>query len=298
MKKLFIIILICLNIFACTKRSDKLIVGLIKPSLNHFPFEFGIREGLIAEDEYDIKYFSAGWEVNEALVSGKIDLSIMPFTYTWTDVAKGKKVKIISFLERESDGIICKSNIQNIKELKSKKIGVLRASTLDVFAEMFSEKYNLNLELVYFRSPMEMAAALQSNAVDALSFYVPPIFKFSDDFRIIHWFGEDFPSHTCCDISATEYAIRNKREQIEKFISEMNLSVTLLNKNKEKAITIAMKIFGFPEEIIEKSLRFTEYKINLSEQDKRFERKVMEKMLKLGYVDVVPNPAEVYDEIK
>ena len=285
-----------MNVLACTTKSDRLIVGLIKPSLNHLPFEFGISEGLIAEDEYDIKYFSAGWEANEALVSGKIDLSIMPFTYIWTDVAKGKKVKIISFLERESDGIICTSNIQNLSELKEKKIGVLRASTLDVFAEMFSDKYNLNLEFVYFRTPMEMASALQSGEVDALSFYVPSIFKFTDDFRIIHWFGEDFPSHTCCDISATDYAIQNKKEQINKFMEEMKLSVTTLNENNEKAITVATKTFGLAEEIISKSLQFTEYKLNLSEHDKKFEKQVMEYMLKLGYVDTVPNPAEIYDD--
>lgn len=296
MKKIILIIIVCLNIFGCTAESDKLIVGLIKPSLNHLPFEFGIQEGVIGENEYMVKYFSAGWEVNEALVSGKIDISIMPFTYAWTDISQGKQVKIISFLERESDGIICSSDFQNIEDLKKKKIGVLRASTLDVFAEMFSDKYALEMEIVYLRSPMEMASTLKSGEVDALSFYVPPIFKFSDKFKIIHWFGEDFSSHTCCNISATESAIRDKKSQIEMFLKEMQLSVNALNLNMEKAISCATEVFGLPKEILQNSLDFTKYRINLSEHDREFEEKVMEKMLDLGYIEKIPNSADVYDE--
>ena len=89
-----------------------------------------------------------------------------------------------NFLSFPLNGIITKKEIQSIQELDGKKIGVLRASTLDIFCEMFAEKYNISLEQIYFRTPVEMATALQRGEVDALSYYVPSIFRFNEDFHI------------------------------------------------------------------------------------------------------------------
>ncbi|RLC49566.1 MAG: hypothetical protein DRZ79_05775, partial [Candidatus Cloacimonadota bacterium] len=208
---LLVVIVISLLVTSCSSNNNKLVIGLIKPSLNHLPFDFGLLSGELFKDDYKIKYFPSGWATNEALVAGKIDVAILPFTYIWSDVAAGKEVKIISFLERESDGIIASQKIKNLSDLNGKKIGVLRASTLDIFAEMIAEKKQFNFTPVYFRTPMEMAAALKTGEVDALSFYVPSIFNFDKDkFHIIYWYGEDFSYHPCCDLAANMDAIQNK----------------------------------------------------------------------------------------
>ncbi len=286
MKKIIPLIFLMIFLFSCSsKKEDKLIVGLIKPSLNHLPFDFGLEIGTLAKQNYIIKYFSSGWETNEALVSEKIDVAIMPFTYIWTDISKGKKVKIISFFERESDGIICKKQIKNISDLDGKKIGVLRASTLDVFAEMFAEDNNIEMELVYLRTPMDMAAALQVEEVDALSFYVPSIFKFDDNFKIIYWYSDDFPLHPCCDIAATEYALQTKLPLIKKFLTGLRKSISEMDKTPEMAIKTACTLFSISRENSIKSLKHTKYLMNLDEEDQAFERKAIDKMIEKNYIE-------------
>ena len=45
MKKIFFIFIIVIILSGCSSKSeDKLIVGLIKPSLNHLPFDLGFND--------------------------------------------------------------------------------------------------------------------------------------------------------------------------------------------------------------------------------------------------------------
>ena len=298
MKKIIVLSLILLMIISCSTKSEKLIIGLIKPSLNHLPMEFGFETGDLNREDYVIKYFSSGWETNEALAAGKVDAAILPFTYVWTDVAVGKKVKILSFLERESDGIVAKKEIQNIADLDGKKIGVLRASTLDVFAEMFAIKHNLNLEFVYFRTPPDMAAALTSGEVDALSYYVPSIFKFNKNFHILHWYSDDDHHHPCCNLAATEEAIASKKQNLKALLTGLKQSTDKLNNSPKVAFDAAQEFFDLPLEYAKKSIYNTKYILGLNEEGKNFEKKSIEQMIEKGYIKNLPNWDEIYFEIE
>ena len=298
MKKIFIGLLVLLILAGCSqKHENKLIIGIISPSLNHLPLDFGLEIGALKKSDLKIKQFASGWETNEALVAGKIDLAILPFTYVWTDVSRGKDVKIISFLERESDGIIAFKEIDTVEKLDGKKIGVLRASTLDIFAEMLFDEKDINPELVYFRTPIDMASALNSGEVDALSFYVPSIFKFNERFEIIHWYGESHPLHPCCDIAATKYALDNKLEKIKSFLTGLQKSVDILNDNPYTAYDAAETFFKISRIASKNSVYHTKYIMSLEEKGKLFEQKAIEKMKEKKYIDSIPNPEDIYFEI-
>jgi len=299
MKKIIWLFLTLTLILGCTNRSeDKLIVGIIKPSLNHLPFDFGLATKFLDRENYIIKKFASGWETNEALISGKIDVAILPFSYTWLAISNGKKVKIISFLERESDGIIANPDIKTIDQLEGKKIGVLRASTLDVFAELFSEERKINMEFVYFRTPIDMASALKSGEVDALSYYVPSIFKFPSEYNIVHWYGDDHPLHTCCNISATEDAINSKSDLIKEFITGLETATAELNKSPSTAYKAVEEFFELYPPYSKQSLYHTKYVMGLDEKMKEFELKAFNKMIEKGYAENPVTPENVYSEIK
>ena len=299
MKKNIWILLLFILLLGCTNGSkDKLIVGIIKPSLNHLPLDFGLATEFLDRENYTIKKFASGWETNEALVSGKIDVAILPFTYTWLAIANGEKVKIISFFERESDGIIAKPEIKTLDQLEGKKIGVLRASTLDVFAELMSEDHKINMEFVYFRTPMDMAAALRSNEVDALSYYVPSIFKFPSDYNIVHWYGDDHPLHTCCNIAATEDAIKLKTGLISGFLTGLGAATAELNKSPDTAYKAVEEFFELYPPYSKQSLYHTKYIMGLDDKMKEFELKVFIKMIEKGYAENPVTPENVYSDIK
>ena len=293
-----LIFILLIYIVGCDSKDNRLIIGIIKPSLNHFPLDFAFSSGYLNRENYIIKNFSSGWETNEALVAGRIDVAILPFTYIWTDISQGKEVKIISFLERESDGIIARKDIIKIQDLDGKKIGVLRASTLDIFAEIMADDYNISLELVYFRTPMDMAAALQAGEVDALSFYVPSIFRFNENFKIIYWFGEDYPLHTCCDLAVNSRKIKFKKEDLRQLNEGLNKSCKEINNHPEIVYEEIESLFNLNRDEVVQSLQNTKYQMGLEEKDKIFEYKIIQKMIEKHYIENEVKIKDVYFEIQ
>lgn len=297
MKKVFMIVLSVVFLVSCGEKS-KLSIGLIKPSTDHLPIEIGIANGLIDPENIDIKYFNSGWETNEAIANGKVDLAILPFTYVWKDVEKGKPVKIISFLERESDGIITKKSIKKLSDLNGKRIGVLKASTLDIFSEMFEQKHNLSFEQVYFRTPMDMAAALKSGEVDGLSYYVPSIFKFDDKFHILHWYGDDWQNHPCCDLAVNTDSFKAKKDEVIELKKSIQQAVEILNSDKALLYETAAKNYGLTEKIVDEQYQHQHFIMNLDEKGKDFQWQTVQKMIEMGYSKREIKKEDVFLEIE
>jgi ABC-type nitrate/sulfonate/bicarbonate transport system substrate-binding protein len=294
--KIIIIILCCLLLAGCNKAvPDRLIIGLIRPSLDHLPVQYALENIPGDYTAFQFEYFSSGWETNEALVAGKIDLAIMPFTYIWADVSQNKEVKIISFFERESDGLIVSEKITSLEQMEKTRIGVLRSSTLEIIPEMVFKRKGLAFpEVVPFRSPMEMAAALRAGEVEALSFYVPSIFNFPEEFHIIDWYGSTFPGHTCCDIAATDNAIKSKKILIQEFLGLMQNSLAQINTESDKATATAQKYYGLEREIATSSREHTVYATGLEQTGIAFEAEAAELMFAKGYLNRRVKTDEVF----
>jgi len=294
---LFAVVVSFFLISGCSNKADtSLVIGIIKPSMNHLPLDMAYHKGYLNENDHILKTFNSGWETNEALISGQIDIAILPFTYIWTDVSKGKNVKIISFLERESDGIIAQPEINSINELNRKKVGVLRSSTLDLFLELFAENHNLDLDLYYFRTPMDMVAALKSDNVDALSFYIPSIYKIGSDYNIIHWYGDDLPDHPCCDLAVNTVNLKNKKDQIIQLLNVLEKSCSEIGDNAETKNLIQQN-YNLDTELIDRSLQHIKFRMGLEETGKKVEQKVIKKMKDKGYIESSVSMEDVYLEI-
>jgi ABC-type nitrate/sulfonate/bicarbonate transport system substrate-binding protein len=299
MKKLFwLIIILTILVSGCApKQEDKLVIGIIKPSLNHLPLDMALKMGYLDKSTIEIKQFAAGWETNEALISGQIDVAILPFTYIWIAVSQAKPVKIVSFLERESDGIITSSRIDSITQLDDKKIGLLRSSTLDLFWEILAEQKGLDFQPCYFRTPMDMVAALQSGNVDALSFYIPSIYMLGEDFNIIHWYGKDLPFHPCCDLAVNTDNISLKEEKLRKLLKALNDGCEAVGDNYETRKLISTN-YGLDNNLISPSLKNIKYRMGLDEEGKKVESIIAAKMLEKGYIKTKVDPSDVYLQIK
>lgn len=286
-------------LLSCTgDNENKIVIGIIRPSLNHLPFDFGLAAKFLDRNDYIIKKFNSGWETNEALIAGKLDLAILPFTYIWLDVSKGKEVKIISFFERESDGIIARPGITTLAQLEGKKLGVLRGSTLDIFAEILLEDKKLNMEIIYFRTPMDMAAALKAKEVDALSYYVPSIFKFPGDYNIVYWYGDDHPLHPCCDIAVTDKALESKYNSLKNFMTGIKTATNELNNSPDTAFKAVEEFYSLYPPYSKYSLYQTKYILALDDTMKNFEYRSFNKMIEKGYVDKMVKLENVYYNLK
>lgn len=298
MKKIIIcIVLISLILIGCSTQDGSLRIGIISPSVDHLPLTFGMDNGKISQAELKIRHFTSGWEVNEALVAGKIDVAILPFTYVWLNIASGYDVKTISFFERESDGIIASKDIKSPEDLHGRKIGVLRSSTLDILAEDLLSRLDISAELVYLRTPSEMAAALTKGDVDALSYYVPSIFKFDERFHILYWYSDAYPAHPCCNIAANAAAIEDKSEALYKLLEELQATIDMMEHNQDEVLDFTTAYFGLSKQEAEKTLKNTRFVMGLDEDSIQFEEKMIRIMYQKDYISKKVDRDEVYDQI-
>ncbi len=298
MKKILIlwVIMSSLILLSCAKKESKLKIGIIKPSIDHLPLTYALSEQMISKEDTEIIMFNSGWEAQEAMVSGQIDISIMPFTYVWTARSKGYPLKTISFFERETDGIVVTSDIKQMKDLNGKKIGVLRASTIDAFLYDLIKKDSLLVETVYFRTPNEMISALKNKDVSGIVTYVPIIQKLSDEFKVIYWFSEQMPEHPCCNLVGTEKALDDKYLQVLALMRALDHSIQSIREKDEKVIQLMMKNYLLSREQSLDALQHSIFKMNLSEKDKAFEEETMKTFLELKYIEQMPKAEDVYED--
>ena len=292
-QKMLVTALTVIILSGCIKK-DKTRIGLINPSMNHLPVDIALKKGML--EDYKIYRFKSGWELNEALVNDKVDIAVMPFTYAVKNAVNGKGTRIVSCFERESDGIICKKSIESVKELNGKKIGVLRASTLDVFCSMFAGVNNVEYEPVYFRTPMDMAAALENGSVDALSYYVPSIFKLGEKYHILDWYGNYFPKHPCCDIVAGEIILRGNRQSVKEFLNVINKVIEERDSNEQIWCETAKTIYGFDTECTT-VFDHIFYITGLDDSFTEFEMKAAEEMHNMGYIPRKVEPEDLYENL-
>ncbi len=276
--------------------SDGLVLGLIKPSLDHLPFQIARLAGDPGLTGVEVRYFTSGWEASEALAAGRLDAAILPFTYAWTAAARGLPVRTASFLERESDGLVARREIATLADLHGKRIGVLRASTLEVLAVMALRDRGLEAELVPLRGPAEMAAALRAGDVDALSFYVPPILALGEPYHVVHWYGDDHPGHPCCDLVVHAPSIERKTAALGRLRDALASASARLAQDDDPARTVAAaaEFYNLPPHLAAAALARLRFAPGREEAGRAFQVRAASVMRDLGYLETVPDTNDVY----
>lgn len=277
-------------------KNQNLVLGLIRPSLDHLPYQLARLADHPDLAGIEIRYFTSGWETSEALAAGRLDAAILPFTYAWTAVSRGLPVRIVSFLERESDGIVARRNIGSLDDLDGKRIGVLRASTIEILAVMALDDRGLSAELVPLRGPAEMVAALRAGDVDALSFYVPPILTLGEQFHVVYWYGEDHPGHPCCDLVVYAPAARKKEAALSRLRQALAAATAQVETEdwQAGAAAAAVDLYNLPPHVADAALARLRFGMGREASGREFQLRAASVMRDLGYLDVVPDTSDVY----
>lgn len=299
MNRIFVILIISaviLMISGCQNRGVKtpVRIGIIKPSIDHLPLSLALEKEYLKPTKYELVNFTSGWEVQEAITAGRLDLAIMPFTYAWSAVAKGYKLKISCCLERETDGVLAPVSVQDIKELNNQKIGLLRASTLDILMQDTAKIKDITYTPVYFRTPTEMIAALKSNDVSAIVCYVPLIQKMGTDYHVLHWFSETYPFHPCCDLVITEDINTAYPKLIKEITAGLVKAISDIENPSEETYKLVSDLYGLDQTQTDDALLHTRFAVCITESDKQFELQMMESFLKSDYLKKMPDIKDVY----
>ncbi len=299
MRRLGCCLILGILLAGCGGGDDEVVrLGLIRPSLNHLPYDLAALADDPSLAAVEVTYFASGWEANEALAAGRLDAAILPFTYAWADVDRGLPVKVVGFLERESDGIVARREFASLDDLAGRRIGVLRASTLEVLAVMALSDRRIEAELVPFRTPAEMTAALQSGEVDALSFYVPPILALGDEVHVLHWYSDDHPMHPCCDLAVHTGNAPRKREALSRLRAALAIAAVRIESDREAAATLAGRTFGLTPTVAARSLARQRFLLGRELEGRKFELRAARVMRELGYLESIPDTGDVYLDLE
>lgn len=283
MKQTLIALLALLTLVACTQEQRPLRFGVIRPSLNHLPMQVALAQGYLTSDDVELIELATGWETGEALAAGKLDMAILPFTYSWRNAAVGGEMRIVSFIERESDGLLARVGVDSLGALQGLRVGVLRASTLELLAEMTAADRSMSLEIVALRSPGEMLAALRSGEVDAISYYVPPILNESRE--PVLWFGELYPMHPCCDLSAHAAVCESRSEEMRHVMQALQQAIEWMELHPEETVALAADVFGLAPEVAQQALQHVHYRMGLDAEGQAFERRAAEMLYQKGEIE-------------
>jgi ABC-type nitrate/sulfonate/bicarbonate transport system substrate-binding protein len=285
--KLVLILIVALATQSCSKHPASFRIGIIQPSINHFPLTLAYERGQLKGCE--LIRFTSGWEAQEALAHRRIDCAIMPFTYAWTARSKGWPVRIVSFFEHETDGILVRPGIDSLTALNGKRIGVLRASTLDALTRLAAKRHGLSYLPVFFRTPNEILAALRSGDIDAGVAYVPLIQKMELEFRVLHWFGDDDPKHPCCDLCVNETTMKTNRKRVEELVAVLDNLTLEIEANPRAFIPDLCRQYRLSETQAADAFRHTVFNTGLNESGKAFEREIALILLREGYLEKLPD---------
>lgn len=108
--------------------------------------------------------------------AGMVDVSVIPYSNFITLVDKGAPVKIVAGAGVEGCILIGGPGIEKPSDLKGKSIGTFQADTLEVLPYDYMTKAGLSfkdVEVKYFNSSPELAAAFINGAIDAVSHIEP-----------------------------------------------------------------------------------------------------------------------------
>mgnify|MGYP000858746391 CR=1 FL=1 len=293
-----IVFMLLIVLTACSKADRQLTIGIIKPSVNHLPLSYGLHSGEIDGSHIRLVSFTSGWEASEALVAGKLDAAILPFTYVWSSAAKGYPIRTVSFLERETDAILVSPGLAQPLALSGKKVGLLKASSLDVLWQDYAKKEGIGAEKVYFRSPNEIVAALQNGDISAAVLYEPIVSKLAEKYPVLARFSQRYNAHPCCNLAVnTRMLDRGKISQLRDCLSSLSTVAGTINIQNPSLCSYALREYGMSFNQLKLALGNTIYRLDLEQSGKNFERKMAQLSLQSGYLTHLPADDSIYWDI-
>jgi ABC-type nitrate/sulfonate/bicarbonate transport system substrate-binding protein len=177
-----------------------------------------------------------------AVIEGKADLATAGDTPLVLSIMAGKMLSTIAVIQRSSrnEAIVARQDrgISKPADLSGKKIGVTFGTTGDFFADSFLVVHGIKRDQVRFidMKPDEMAGALDTGRVDAVSTWNPTLSQLGRDLgnKGITFYGGEFYTETFCLAGSREY-IQRHPEAISKVLRALIKAETFAKQRPDEA---------------------------------------------------------------
>lgn len=255
----FILLGIIILIYSCSsnKKNAKSITFGVMSSMDYLPLAVAEREGYFTKHGITVKIqkFLSANERDAAIQSGVVDGTVTDYTSAALVNAAGFKLKLTSKCQAPFYIVAgSESGVNNLSELKGKKIAVSRNTVIDFYVDMALQSVGLNqndvqkIEVNKIPLRLEM---MRNNKIDATGLPNPfALIAKNDNCKLIA--SMDSLGYTVTGMAFTEKAIENKSENIKKMYAAYNDGAEYLRTHSIEDIRdILTKDLGFPQALIE-----------------------------------------------
>jgi ABC-type nitrate/sulfonate/bicarbonate transport system substrate-binding protein len=201
-------------------------------------------KGYFKEEGLDatLQFHTFGKQALNAMIEGKADLATVGDTPLMFAVMEGRRIVILAAIQtsERNTGIVARRDrgISKISDLKGKTIGVTRGTTSDFLAESLLIVHGVDRKQVRIinLNPDEMAAALSTEKVDAVSTWNPGLIQLQKELgdKGRTFYGETLYTETFCLTAGQDFVQKNP-ETIKKVLKALIRAETFTRQNPEES---------------------------------------------------------------
>lgn len=263
--------------------------GIIKVNLTapqtaySIPTIIAIEKGLFKDQNLDVQinYVKTGKIATDDLLGGKADFANIVETNIAFAGYQNPSIQVICNIEKVFDAAIIARKDRGIEkesDLKGKKIGVMLATTSQVFANRFFANYNITKDcvvVVNLLPPAMQAAIIEGSSVDAISVWQPYIYnvqKALGDNAITFTNRSIYTGYM--NLAANNDFTAKNPDAAQRMLKAYIAAEEFLKNNKDESIDIVARVLKLDKEIV-KSI-WGQYEFNISLEKELFDATLAE----------------------
>ena len=256
-------------------------IGYLLGDLHHLPFFVAQDRGFFLEEGLNVEVvgpFDAGPAEMDALAANQIDMGYVGVAPAMLAAARKIPLSIVSGVNLEGSGLVTGLDINNVAELKSKKIATPAPGSIQyVMFGMLLAGNNLGYnDIELFPGtvkPPDMPQSLQTGRINGYFVWEPFVAK-----SVVGGYGkvlveskDIWPGHPCCVIVTGGDFVRSHESTVASVIRAHRRAIDFIEANPAEAKAIAGKWTRLDPAIIDNAFGRVKYTYSLSRDDiKRF----------------------------
>ncbi len=258
------------------KEINRIKVSLTCPKTAYsIPTIIAIEKGFFIDNNLDVtvNYVKTGKVAMDDLVGGNANFANIVETNIAFAAYNNPDIEIICNIERVYDAAIVArkdKNIRSPKDLKGKKIGIMLATTSQVFAERFLNENKIpknSVEIVNLLPPAMQSAIIEGTGVDAISVWQPYVYnvqKALGENAVTFTGKEIFTGYM--NLAGSKIFMEKNPEVVNGILKSYIKAEEFLKNNKEESISIISKVLALDKEVINSIWNQYEFAVSLNKE--------------------------------
>jgi ABC-type nitrate/sulfonate/bicarbonate transport system substrate-binding protein len=233
-----------------------------------------IAKGFFTEEGLDVtsQPYITGKPAMDAVIEGKADLATTSDTVFMFAAMENKKITAIAVIavSNKNAAILARKDrgISKLSDLKGKRIGVVRGGISDYFAGVFLTVSGVDgkeVRIIDLKAE-ELAAALTTGRVDAVSIWQPALLKLQKELgnKGHTFYGETFFSSAIC-MSGLQDFVTEHPGAVRKFLRALIKAETFAKQYPEESRRLMAGLIKTDEAILGEIWDSYDYQVGLNQ---------------------------------